>query len=43
MINRNTEEFYNNMISFPFHIWMSGKEFNYLISSCIKAIKELDN
>jgi perosamine synthetase len=43
MINKNTEEFYNNMISFPFHVWMSGKEFNYLISSCIKAIRELDN
>ena len=25
-----TEEFYNNMISFPFHIWMSDKEFKYL-------------
>ena len=42
-INKNTEEFYNNMISFPFHVWMTEKEFNYLISSCTKAIRELSN
>jgi len=37
----NTEKFYNNMISFPFHIWMSDKEFNYLISSVKKALKKI--
>ena len=39
----NTEKFYNNMISFPFHVWMSDKEFNYLISSVKKALKSLRN
>ncbi len=29
----NTEKFYNNMISFPFHVWMSEKNFNYMITS----------
>ena len=38
----NTEKFYNNMISFPFHVWMSDKEFNYLISSVKKALKSLE-
>ena len=36
-----TEEFYNNMISFPFHIWMSDKEFKYLKSSVKKTVLEL--
>ena len=36
-----TEEFYNNMISFPFHIWMSDKEFKYLKSSVKKTLLEL--
>jgi len=35
---KNTEEFYNNMISFPFHVWMSDKEFDYLISSVKKSL-----
>ena len=37
----NTEKFYNNMISFPFHAWMSDKEFNYLISSVKKVLIDL--
>ncbi len=37
----NTEKFYNNMISFPFHIWMSNKEINYLISSISKSLSYL--
>ena len=34
----STELFYNNMISFPFHVWMSDKEINYLISSIKKSL-----
>lgn len=34
----NTEKFYNNMISFPFHIWMSNDQFNYMISSVKKVL-----
>lgn len=37
----NTEKFYNNMISFPFHVWMNNKEFNYLINSVKKSLIEL--
>lgn len=36
-----TEKFYDNMISFPFHVWMSEKKFNYLIQSTKKALKIL--
>ena len=36
-----TDKFYDNMISFPFHIQMSEKKFNYMISSTIKALKIL--
>lgn len=38
----NTEIFYKNMISFPFHIWMSNKEVIYLVKSIKKAIKILN-
>jgi len=34
----NTEKFYNNMISFPFHIWMTNKQFDYMISSVKKVL-----
>lgn len=37
----NTDIFYKNMISFPFHIWMTDKQFNYLISSVKKSLLEL--
>jgi perosamine synthetase len=40
---QNTEDFYKNMISFPFHIWMSHKQLNYMIRSIIKTVKELSN
>jgi dTDP-4-amino-4,6-dideoxygalactose transaminase len=38
----NTDEFFDNMISFPFHVWMKDKEFNYLVNSIKKALIELD-
>ena len=37
----NTEKFYNNMVSFPFHIWMSDKQFNYMIISVKKTLISL--
>ena len=37
----NTEKFFNNMISFPFHVWMTDKQFNYMILSVKKALIEL--
>jgi perosamine synthetase len=36
-----TEKFFNNMISFPFHIWMSKKKFSYLVNSVKKAVIDL--
>ena len=35
----NTEKFYNNMISFPFHVWMSNKDFEYMIK-CVNEITD---
>jgi len=37
----NTEEFYKNMVSFPFHHWMTNKDFEYLISSVKKVMMDL--
>jgi len=37
----NTEKFYNNMISFPFHIWMTNKQFDYMIYSVKKTLIHL--
>ncbi len=37
----NTEKFYKNMISFPFHVWMSNNEFKYLLNSVKKTLIEL--
>ena len=38
----NADQFYDNMISFPFHHWMSDDEFEYLTLSTIQAIKEIN-
>ena len=40
---KNTDKFYDNMISFPFHVWMSNRDFNYLIRSVYKSLTELRN
>jgi len=37
----NTDEFFDNMISFPFHLWMEEQYFDYMISSTKKALEEL--
>ena len=34
----NTDKFFDNMISFPFHVWMSDKQFKYLINSTKRAL-----
>jgi hypothetical protein len=36
-----TEKFFNNMISFPFYIWMTKKNFNYMVESVKNAINDL--
>ncbi len=38
-----TELFYKNMISFPFHVWLSEKQINYMILAVKKCIDELKN
>ncbi len=38
---KNTDLFFDNMISFPFHEWMNDEDFNYMIKSTHSAIKEL--
>lgn len=38
----NTDRFFDNMISFPFHVWMSNKDFNYLIDSIKKTFNKLN-
>ena len=37
----NTEMFFDNMISFPFHIWMKNKQLDYMISSVKKVLINL--
>lgn len=37
----NTDLFFDNMISFPFHEWMNDDDFNYLISSVKSSLDEL--
>lgn len=38
---KEVDSFFDNMISFPFHIWMSDKDFEYMIESVKNAIVEL--
>lgn len=38
---KNTDLFFDNMISFPFHEWMSDKEFDYMIKSTHLTFKKL--
>lgn len=37
----NTDEFFDNMVSFPFHLWMTEEQIDYMIDSTIKTLKEL--
>ena len=38
---KNSEKFFNNMISFPFHIWMTSDQFNYMVSSVKRVLLDL--
>jgi len=38
---KEVDSFFDNMISFPFHVWMSDKDFEYMIESVKNAIVEL--
>lgn len=37
---RNTDEFFDNMISLPFHEWMSDEELHYLVESLKSVLVE---
>ena len=37
----NTDQFFDNMISFPFHLWMIDRDFEYLIESTASALTRL--
>ena len=39
----NTELFFKNMISFPFHVWMSEKKYNQMINRIKYSISYLEN
>jgi len=39
----NTNKFYDNMISFPFHHMMSDEEFEYMLKSTKEVLEEIDN
>ena len=37
----NVDFFFDNMVSFPFHHWMSEDDFEYMIASTVSALNEL--
>lgn len=37
----NTDEFYDNMVSFPFHHWMSEDDFEYMVEATKMSLEEL--
>ncbi len=37
----NTDHFFDNMVSFPFHLWMEEDDFDYMIDSTIKCLETL--
>ena len=38
----NTDDFYDNMVSLPFHHWMPDDDFEYLLESVEKVCREVD-
>ena len=34
----NTDEFFDNMVSLPFHVWMSDNDFSYMVDSVKKSL-----
>lgn len=39
----NTDHYFDNMISLPFHHWLSEFEFKYMVNSLIECIQRYDN
>jgi perosamine synthetase len=37
----NADQFFDNMISFPFHHWMSDEDFEYMLESTKEVMKEV--
>lgn len=37
----NADEFFDNMISFPFHHWMNNDDFEYMLNSTKEVLKEV--
>lgn len=37
----HTDEFFDNMLSFPFHVWMPEDQFDYMIESTFQALQRL--
>jgi len=37
----NSEGFFDNMVSFPFHVWMKDSDFNYMIESTKTSLREI--
>ena len=40
---KNTDNFYDNMLSIPFSITLSKKQVDYMIESILKSIEELNS
>ena len=38
----NADDFFDNMVSFPFHYMMSDSDFEYMLQSTIEVLKELE-
>ena len=38
----NTEEYFDNMISFPFYVWMPNDLFDYMIDSVLNTFRDLN-
>ena len=36
-----TDQFFDNMVSFPFHQWLTEKQVQYMLEATIKTLKEL--
>ena len=37
----NTDYFFDNMVSFPFYVWMKEEELDYMINSIKKTLEEI--
>jgi len=37
----HSDDFFDNMVSFPFHHWMSEKDFGYMIDCTVKTLNKL--